>query len=67
MIDEIVVDSANQGKGIGKKLMKFAQKYFKGVTSVDLWIFKLAKAYKFYKNLGYKDHEKGVMRYKRLK
>jgi ribosomal protein S18 acetylase RimI-like enzyme len=67
VIDELVIDSTFQGKGIEKRLMNFAGNYFKNIVTIDLWTFKRAKAYSIYKKWGYKDHKEGVMMYKKLK
>lgn len=57
-IDEIIVSSENQGKGYGKMLMLFAENYFKerGIKTLSLMSHTKAKAFNFYKNLGYKEH-----------
>ncbi len=52
-IEELVVDSKYQGKGIGKALIKKAEKVCK---SKKIWIIaaKNALAFKIYQKLGYK-------------
>ncbi|VVB79877.1 Acetyltransferase (GNAT) domain protein [uncultured archaeon] len=67
VIDELVIDSKFQGRGIGKQLMSFAEKYFNHIVSIDLWTFRKAKAYKIYKKWGYKDHQHGIMMTKKIK
>lgn len=55
ILEEIVVDPNEQGKGLGKKIMLYVHKYLKflNVTSVMLWAKKDKKLLRFYKNNGY--------------
>jgi ribosomal protein S18 acetylase RimI-like enzyme len=67
-IDEVVVSSEFQGKGYGKKLMNFAERYIKSkkATEISLLASPKAKAFKIYLNKrNYKD-EGLVSLYKRL-
>jgi ribosomal protein S18 acetylase RimI-like enzyme len=66
-IDEVVVASEFQGEGYGKKLMEFAENYFKkkGAKEVSLMTSPKAKAFKIYKKLNYK-REGFVTMYKKL-
>jgi len=56
-IDEIVIDSKEQSKGIGGTLIKFVENYFKkkGIKKVSLMSVTKSKAFKFYKKKGYKE------------
>lgn len=67
-IDEIVVSSEYQGKGFGKKLMRYAEDFFKKkkVKNVELMAVKNSKASKIYSKLGYKE-EKFVLMVKPIK
>jgi ribosomal protein S18 acetylase RimI-like enzyme len=66
-IDEIVVDNKYQGRGIGRALMTRAEEEYDDCISVDLWTHRTAKAFEFYKNLGYKELKEGVTLIKNLK
>ncbi len=56
MIDEVVVDFKEQGKGIGKGLMKHAENFLKkhGIKKIALMSVNTSKAFKIYKKIGYK-------------
>ena len=68
-IEEIVVSSEFQGRGIGKNLLNFIEDYCKkrNFISIDLWAFKDARAFEFYKRNNFKEHEKGVLMSKKIK
>lgn len=57
IIDELVVSSKYQERGVGKKLIEEAERYFrkKGIEAIILSVNKKAKALKFYHKLNYKD------------
>ncbi len=59
LIEEIVIDEDRQGKGYGKKLMKYADDYLKnlGVKSLMLWGRKDAGAYNFHLKNGFIEDE----------
>jgi ribosomal protein S18 acetylase RimI-like enzyme len=66
-IEDVVVDEAYRGKGIGKELMKSAIEYarFKGARSVDLTSRPdRVAANKLYQDLGFVLRETNVYRYK---
>ena len=67
-IDEIVVSSKFQREGYGKKLINYAEDYFKkkGIKRVSLMSAKNSMAFKVYKKLGFKE-ENFVSMYKKLK
>jgi ribosomal protein S18 acetylase RimI-like enzyme len=56
-IDEIFITKDFQGKGIGSKLIKFAEKYFsdKKISGLTFISHKKSMAFKFYKKRGYKE------------
>lgn len=56
MIDELVISSKHQSKGLGSQLMDYAEKELKkkGIKQVVLSAHKKAKALGFYKKRGYK-------------
>ncbi len=55
-IDQIVVSNKFQGRGIGRKLMKLAENYFKKmkIKEIVLYTDRRALSAKFYENIGYK-------------
>lgn len=57
-LDEIVVSSKYQGKGIGKALIQTLENYFrkKGVDKIELMADTESEAFKIYKKLNYKEH-----------
>ena len=58
-VHELVVSRDFQGKGVGKALMRYVERYYKkqGADVIYLLAVKKAPAYKFYKKLGYKEGE----------
>lgn len=60
-IVEIIVGNDFQGKGIGKKLMKFIEDYSKKrkINIIRLSTNKDALAFKFYKKIGYNERKGG--------
>jgi prophage antirepressor-like protein len=54
-------------RGIGHALMTRAEEEYDDCISVDLWTHRTAKAFEFYKNLGYKELKEGVTLIKNLK
>jgi ribosomal protein S18 acetylase RimI-like enzyme len=56
MIDELVISSSHQSKGVGTKLMNYAEVALKreGAKNIVLSAHKKAKALDFYKKRGYK-------------
>lgn len=56
-IEEIVVSAPFQDKGYGKKLLLFAESWFKkkGAKAIALIASPHAKAFKFYKHFNYKE------------
>lgn len=62
-IEDFVVDSQFQGRGIGKKLFNFAQKYLEkaGVAKIVLLADKNADIFKVYKKNGYNESEWGLL------
>lgn len=64
LIEEIVIDEDEQGKGYGKKLMEYTNDYLKnlGVKSLMLWGRKDAGAYHFHLKNGFiEDDNMAVM------
>lgn len=59
LIDEIVVSAKHQGKGYGKALLKYAEKYLrkKGIKKLNLFSVKKSKAFKFYKQNNFKEED----------
>jgi aminoglycoside 6'-N-acetyltransferase I len=58
-IEEIVVDSSEQGKGFGKKILQEVEKEMKknGIKKCSLMSVLSSKAFKFYKHLGFKEED----------
>lgn len=56
IIDEVVVDLKEQGKGIGKELIKYAENFLKRkeIKKIVLISHNSSKAFKIYKKFGYK-------------
>jgi len=69
IIEELVVNSKKQGKGIGKEMMEYVEVLSKKkkVKAINLFASKKAKAYNFYKKIGYKHDKNFVSFSKRLK
>jgi len=67
-IEELAIREKFQGKGIGKKLLKYVEDYYteRGVESIVLLSNKNSKAYDFYKNLNYKVEKENVFMGKKL-
>ena len=56
LIEELVVNSKYQNMGVGTSLMRFLEKvYARKVVEFYLFSDKKSRAFKFYKNLGYKN------------
>jgi ribosomal protein S18 acetylase RimI-like enzyme len=55
-VEELVVSRHSQGKGIGRELMNFVEKYCKKNDIKFIWLItgKKVPAFKFYKKIGYK-------------
>lgn len=53
-IVDIAVAPEEQGKGLGKLVMKHVEKYLEGVCSAGSYVSLLADKPEFYKKLGYK-------------
>ena len=54
MIDDICVKDTERGKGIGRELFIYTEKYAKGnnYTNIDLYVWSFnINAYKFYKSI----------------
>ena len=67
-IENLVVDSNYQRKGIGKRLVEqIEKKYKKKNTIISLSVNKNSPAYKFYKRLGYRENKVNVNMGKKLK
>ena len=66
-LHELVVAKEFQRRGYGRKLMEFAEKYFKkkGANEASLMTSPKSKAFKIYKKLNYKE-EGFVSMYKKL-
>ena len=59
IVDSVKVDSAYQGHGIGRQLMRFAMKRCREVGCYKLTLssnLKRADAHRFYESLGFKKH-----------
>ena len=56
MIEELIVDSRSQGKGIGREIMDFVEEYSRKNKANFIWLLasKKARAFRFYRNIGYK-------------
>lgn len=67
-IEDLVVKSDYQGKGIGKKLIeKLEEKYKRKNVVISLSVNKQSLAYKLYKKLGYRENKINVIMSKKLK
>ena len=68
-IGELWLKPIYQGKGVGKALVKFIEEKCKkkGVKIIRLVAKKNAKAFKFYKNIKYKEYKELVFMEKRFK
>ncbi len=55
MVEELVVEGTHQGKGIGKRLMRFVEDYCRKHNISFIWLItsKKAAAFEFYKKIGY--------------
>jgi aminoglycoside 6'-N-acetyltransferase I len=69
VIEELIVKSECQGKGIGSKLVKEIEKIAKKkkAHTVYLYTSKKSRAFKFYKRLGYEESEHMATMGKKLK
>ena len=58
-LDELAVIKKFQGKGYGKMLFKYAERYFKKkeIKNIALMANTKSKAYKMYKKWGYKEED----------
>ena len=56
LIEEIIIDSKHQNKGLGLRLIEFAETFLKkkGVFKIELFANKKSKAFQFYKKRGFK-------------
>jgi aminoglycoside 6'-N-acetyltransferase I len=68
LIDELWLKEEWQGKGIGKKLIRFIESYYKkeNVRTICLVSDKRSKAFGFYKKLKFKPHFEDVLMAKRI-
>ena len=68
-VHEFWLKSDYQGKGLGKKFMKFIENKYKkkGVQLISLTSNKTSKAFGFYKKLKYKPDNKYILMEKKLK
>jgi aminoglycoside 6'-N-acetyltransferase I len=69
MIEDLVIDSNFQGKGLGRKLVEFVENLAKKHKIKGIWLlaFKKAPAYKFYKKIGYHQNKNVVLFSKEIK
>ena len=69
LIDNLIVESSYQGKGIGKLLVKKVEETYrkKGFSMLYTITNKKAPAVKFYKKLGYKEGKGNITLSKKLK
>ncbi len=69
MVEELVVNGKMQGQGIGKEIMRYVENYCKKKKMNYIWLLtdKRAKAFKFYKKIGYKNNVNTVYFSKKLK
>ena len=67
-IDELWVKADFQGKGVGRLLMDFLEKFYKkrGIERIRLVARRSAGAYKFYKKLNYKDYKDLIFMEKKI-
>ena len=67
-ISEIWVTGNYQGKGVGKDLLVFVEKYYKkkGVNRIKLTSYNKSKAFDFYKKLNYKISKEVTLLEKKL-
>jgi len=68
-LDEIWIKSEYQGKGNGRKLLKFLEEFYskKGFRYMSLVADKRSKAFGFYKKLNFKENKSVVFMEKKLK
>ena len=68
-IGELWLRPIHQGKGVGKTLVKFIEEKYKkkGVNIIRLVAKKNAEAFKFYKNIKYKEYKELIFMEKKLK
>lgn len=68
-VDEFWISKEFQGRGIGRKVMQFVEKFYKakGVEMIHLVAGRKAGAYRFYRKLNYKESEESVFLEKVLK
>jgi N-acetylglutamate synthase-like GNAT family acetyltransferase len=69
MVEELIINSKKQSKGLGRKLMNFVEEYCKKNKISNIWLLTntKAKAFKFYKILGYEYENKTAYFSKDLK
>jgi aminoglycoside 6'-N-acetyltransferase I len=69
MIEELIIDSDFQGKGFGRKLVRFVEDYAKHKKIKKVWLIasRDAPAYNFYEKIGYKLCKRIVMFDKEIK
>ncbi len=69
IVEELVIDSDYQGKGVGRSLMDEVEKYSKKKKAVQILLttHRGAPAYKFYIKVGYKPVKSTVFLKKELK
>jgi len=68
VLEEIVVDSNYQNKGVGKELLDYVNNYLKslGVKSIMLWAKRDERLLDFYKKQGYSLADDYVVMFKNL-
>ncbi len=68
-VDELWLKQKNQGKEIGKALMRYVEDFYrkKGVKKVSLVSDKRSAAFKFYQKLKYQPHSENIFLEKILK
>jgi len=67
-LHELVVSHEQQGKGYGRKLIEFAEDFFRkrGMKEVNLMSSKKPIAYKIYKKMGYTEENGFVSMFKEI-
>ena len=68
-VDELWITKEEQGKGIGKEVMKFIEEFYKkkGIRKIHLVSKKSSGAFVFYKKLNYKESEELIFLEKSLR
>ena len=68
-VDELWIKKEHQGKGIGRKIMDFAEKEYEklGMELIMLMANEKARAVKFYKKLNFKEKHRFIFFTKKIK